>query len=98
MAFESQGDEQFVGISARHSAEGLRQLSGAVHGICATRPDCQGDRLIDAARDVMDKSIRLLEEAKFCLQQPGHPDNQQRLAQVKRSPTKFSARLFGMRK
>lgn len=69
-------------MSARDASEGLRQLTKSVHAVCATRPDAQGDRLIDAARDVMDKSLRLLEEVKLTLERPGHPDNQQRLAQV----------------
>jgi hypothetical protein len=40
----SRRDEQFVGVSARDAAEGLRQLTGGVHGICATRRDAPSDK------------------------------------------------------
>ena len=38
--------------------------------------------MIDRAKDVLDKSANLLEEAKKALADPSNPDNQQRLAQV----------------
>lgn len=37
-------DEQFVGVSARDAADGLRQLTGGVHGVCATRPDAPTEK------------------------------------------------------
>ncbi len=44
-------------------------------------------RLVLAGQDVMQKSLSLLEEVKYCLSQPGHPDNQERLARVARAVT-----------
>ena len=38
--------------------------------------------MIDRAKDVLDKSANLLEEARKALADPNNPDNQQRLAQV----------------
>jgi len=40
------------------------------------------DSIVDHARDVMDKSANLIEEAKKAVAQPQNPDNQTRLAQV----------------
>ncbi len=42
----SQGDERYAGSNARDAAEGLRQLTGGIHGICATRRDAPSERLV----------------------------------------------------
>lgn len=58
-------------------------LTNAVRGVAATTTDRQVQQaVIDSARDVIDKSYRLLEEAKRAMQEPGNPDNQPRLTQV----------------
>ncbi|XP_013386332.1 talin-1 isoform X1 [Lingula anatina] len=79
----AQGNENYTGIAAKDTANALGVLTNAVRGVAA----CSDDRkvqqnIIDAARDVMDKSARLIEEAKRAVSSPNSPDNQQRLAQV----------------
>ncbi len=39
-----QGDEQHVALSARDATEGLRQLTGGIHGVCATRREAPAER------------------------------------------------------
>ncbi|XP_078579990.1 uncharacterized protein LOC144864098 isoform X18 [Branchiostoma floridae x Branchiostoma japonicum] len=79
----AQGNENYTGLAARDTANALRTLTGAVRGVAAATSDRQAqDHLIDTARDVMDKSINLIEEAKKAVNDPNNPDNQQRLAQV----------------
>lgn len=58
-------------------------LTNAVRGVAATTTDKQVQEAVIAnARDVIDKSYRLLEEARRAMQDPSNPDNQQRLTQV----------------
>ncbi|XP_066270434.1 talin-1-like isoform X16 [Branchiostoma lanceolatum] len=79
----AQGNENYTGLAARDTANALRTLTGAVRGVAAATSDRQAqDHLIDTARDVMDKSVNLIEEAKKAVNDPNNPDNQQRLAQV----------------
>ncbi|KAL3884759.1 hypothetical protein ACJMK2_024867 [Sinanodonta woodiana] len=79
----AQGNDEYVGIAARDTAHALRVLVGAVRGVAATTNDQEVRRLIiDSAHDIIDKSRRLLEEAKNAVNNPDNPDNQQRLNQV----------------
>ncbi|XP_021356551.1 talin-1-like isoform X2 [Mizuhopecten yessoensis] len=79
----SQGNDNYVGIAARDTANVMRVLTDATRGVAATTEDRQVQLLvIDSARDVIDKSTRLLEEAKLALNNPDNPDNQTRLNQV----------------
>uniref|UniRef100_A0A914UKX2 Talin 1 n=1 Tax=Plectus sambesii TaxID=2011161 RepID=A0A914UKX2_9BILA len=78
----SRRDEQFVGVSAHDAAEGLRQLTGGVHGICATRRDAPSEKLIQSSRSVMQSSLQLFENVKVCLERPGDAGSQERLANV----------------
>lgn len=81
----AQGNEDYVGIAARDTANALKVLTNAVRGVAATTTDRQVQQaVIDSARDVIDKSHRLLEEAKRAMQDPNNPDNQHRLTQVAR--------------
>ena len=78
-----QANENYTGIAARDTANALKSLTSAVRGVAANTQDRPNQNLmIDRAKDVMEKSANLLEEAKKALQNPNHPDNQQRLAQV----------------
>ena len=78
-----QGNENYTGIAARDTANSLRVLTSAVRGVAATSTDRQlQESIIDHARDVMDKSANLIEEAKKAVTNPQNPDNQTRLAQV----------------
>ena len=78
-----QANENYTGIAARDTANALKNLTGAVRGVAAnTKERPNQDMIIDRAKDVMDKSANLLDEAKKALQNPNSPDNQQRLAQV----------------
>jgi len=78
-----QGNENYTGIAARDTANSLRVLTSAVRGVAATSSDRElQDSIIDHARDVMDKSANLIEEAKKAVMHPQNPDNQTRLAQV----------------
>ena len=83
LAAAAQGNENYTGIAARDTANALRTLTNAVRGVAATTddPDVQ-NAIIDAARDVMDKSANLIEEAKRVVNDPNNPDNQQRLTMV----------------
>ncbi|PVD36353.1 hypothetical protein C0Q70_03333 [Pomacea canaliculata] len=79
----AQGNEDYVGIAARDTANALKILTNAVRGVAATTTDKQVQEAVIAnARDVIDKSYRLLEEARRAMQDPSNPDNQQRLTQV----------------
>ena len=61
----------------------LQVLTSAVRGVAATTSDRNlQDAIVDCARDVMDKSANLIEEAKKAVNNPQNPDNQTRLAQV----------------
>ena len=40
----AQGDEKYSGSCAREAAEGLRQLTGGIHGVCATRRDAASEK------------------------------------------------------
>jgi len=78
-----QGNENYTGIAARDTANALRMLTNAVRGVAATSNDRElQDSIVDHARDVMDKSANLIEEAKKAVANPQNPDNQTRLAQV----------------
>jgi talin len=78
-----QGNESYTGTAARDTANALRVLASAVRGVAATSNDRNlQDAIVDHARDVMDKSANLMEEAKKAVQNPSNPDNQTRLAQV----------------
>ncbi|KAK7491087.1 hypothetical protein BaRGS_00017651, partial [Batillaria attramentaria] len=81
----AQGNEDYVGIAARDTANALKVLTNAVRGVVATTTDRQvQEAVIESARDVIAKSHRLLEEAKRAMQDPNNPENQQRLTQVAR--------------
>lgn len=61
----------------------LQVLTNAVRGVAATTTDRQvQEAVIDSARDVIEKSQRLLEEARRAMHEPNNPENQQRLTQV----------------
>ncbi|XP_064596457.1 talin-1-like [Liolophura sinensis] len=79
----AQGNENYTGIAARDTANALSVLAGAVRGVAATTNDknIQND-ILDAVRDVIEKSMTLLEEAKAAVNNPNNPDNQARLTQV----------------
>ena len=78
-----QGNENYTGMAARETANALRVLTSAVRGVAATSDDRElQDSIVDHARDVMDKSANLIDEAKKAVTHPQNPDNQTRLAQV----------------
>ena len=77
------GNEEYTCNAAIDTATALKHLVSAVRGVAATSPDAETRlALIDAAKDVLDKSGRLLEEASRALAEPQNADNQTRLAQV----------------
>ncbi|XP_041458339.1 talin-1-like isoform X4 [Lytechinus variegatus] len=79
----AQGNENYTGMAARDTANALKNLKGAVRGVVASTDDPEvQEGIIDHAKDVMDKSANLLDEAKKALQNLDDPGNQQRLAQV----------------
>lgn len=85
--FWFQGNENYTGIAARDTANALTVLTGAVRGVAATTNDknIQND-ILDAVKDVIEKSMALLEEAKAAVNNANNPDNQARLTQVKGCP------------
>lgn len=82
--FKLQGNDNYTGIAAKDTANALRVLARSVRGIAATTNDRDlQENIIEHARDVMDKSANLIEEAKKAVNNPQNPENQTRLAQVK---------------
>ncbi|XP_059801965.1 talin-2 isoform X2 [Hypanus sabinus] len=79
----AQGNEHYTGIAARETAQALKALASAARGVAASTdsPPAQSS-MLDAARDVMDGSALLIQEAKQTLASPGDAESQQRLAQV----------------
>ncbi|XP_062597737.1 talin-1-like isoform X2 [Saccostrea cucullata] len=79
----SQGNENYVGVAARDTANALRVLTESTRGVAATSEDIEVKRqVIDSAREVINKSTRLLEETKRAMNDPDNPENQSRLNQV----------------
>ncbi|KAH9369269.1 hypothetical protein HPB48_012345 [Haemaphysalis longicornis] len=82
----SQGNESYTGTAARDTASALQQLVEAVRGVAATSGDGPtAARLVEPARQVLDRSCQLLEEARQAVLRPDEPDKQQRLAHVAKS-------------
>ncbi|XP_051898367.1 talin-2 [Pristis pectinata] len=79
----AQGNEHYTGIAARETAQALKTLASAARGVAASTdsPPAQSS-MLDTARDVMDGSALLIQEAKQTLASPGDAESQQRLAQV----------------
>uniref|UniRef100_UPI00398F4284 talin-2 isoform X2 n=1 Tax=Pristiophorus japonicus TaxID=55135 RepID=UPI00398F4284 len=79
----AQGNEDYTGIAARETAQALKTLASAARGVAASTdsPPAQHS-MLDTARDVMDGSALLIQEAKHALASPGDAESQQRLAQV----------------
>ena len=78
-----QGNDNYVGIAARDTANALRVLTSAVRGVAANSKDRQEQNLIiDSARDIIAKSNELLEVARNAIDNPNDPENQQKLQQV----------------
>ncbi|XP_018673450.2 talin-2 isoform X2 [Ciona intestinalis] len=79
----AQGNEDYTGMAARNTANALRTLVGAARGVSANLPDLESQlHLLETCRDVMDKSVNLMQEAKLAVENPENPENRQRLAQV----------------
>ncbi|XP_014862707.1 PREDICTED: talin-1 isoform X2 [Poecilia mexicana] len=79
----TQGDENYIGMSARDIAQTLKSLASAARGVAATTDDpATRSAVLDCAGDVMDKSANLIEETKRAIAKPGDAESQQRLAQV----------------
>lgn len=75
-----------IGIAARETAQSLKTLAQAARGVAASTTDPKtAAAMLDSARDVMEGSALLIQEAKQALISPGDPESQQRLAQVRRS-------------
>ncbi|PNF41180.1 Talin-1 [Cryptotermes secundus] len=79
----AQGNENYTGMAARNTSSALRDLTMAVRGVAATtnNRDVQ-TKIISSAEDVMERSLRLIEEARQALQTPESPSNAQNLTQV----------------
>ncbi|CAG02348.1 unnamed protein product, partial [Tetraodon nigroviridis] len=79
----AQGNEHYTGIAARETAQALKTLAQAARGVAASTTDPKAAAaMLDSARDVMEGSALLIEEAKQALVSPGDAESQQRLAQV----------------
>ncbi|XP_018408306.1 PREDICTED: talin-2 [Nanorana parkeri] len=79
----AQGNEHYTGVAARETALALKTLAQAARGVAASTSDPQAaSDMLDSARDVMDGSANLIQEAKQALVAPGDAEIQQRLAQV----------------
>ena len=81
----AQGNDSYTGIAARDTASALKILSNAVRGVAATSSESKDQQaILKAAQVVMHESANLIEEAKTALENPSDPENQQKLAQVKK--------------
>uniref|UniRef100_A0A803SXF9 Talin 2 n=1 Tax=Anolis carolinensis TaxID=28377 RepID=A0A803SXF9_ANOCA len=79
----AQGNEHYTGVAARETAQALKSLAQAARGVSASTGDPPAAHaMLDSARDVMEGSAVLIQEAKQALGAPGDADRQQRLAQV----------------
>ncbi|XP_006831638.1 PREDICTED: talin-2 [Chrysochloris asiatica] len=79
----AQGNEHYTGVAARETAQALKILAQAARGVAASTSDpAAAHAMLDSARDVMEGSAMLIQEAKQALIAPGDADSQQRLAQV----------------
>uniref|UniRef100_A0ABM5EYZ9 Talin-2 n=1 Tax=Pogona vitticeps TaxID=103695 RepID=A0ABM5EYZ9_9SAUR len=79
----AQGNEHYTGVAARETAQALKTLAQAARGVAASTSDPAAARaMLDSARDVMEGSAMLIQEAKQALVAPGDAESQQRLAQV----------------
>uniref|UniRef100_A0A2K6FWH7 Talin 2 n=1 Tax=Propithecus coquereli TaxID=379532 RepID=A0A2K6FWH7_PROCO len=65
------------------TAQALKTLAQAARGVAASTSDpAAAHAMLDSARDVMEGSAMLIQEAKQALIAPGDAESQQRLAQV----------------
>ncbi|XP_030734750.1 talin-2 isoform X1 [Globicephala melas] len=79
----AQGNEHYTGVAARETAQALKTLAQAARGVAASTSDPGAvHAMLDSARDVMEGSAMLIQEAKQALIAPGDAESQQRLAQV----------------
>lgn len=79
------GNEEYTCNAAVDTASSLRHLVYAVRGVAATSSNSDNNvALLVSAKDVLDKSGLLLEEASRAIADPHNKDNQARLAQVYR--------------
>uniref|UniRef100_A0A8C8RLG5 Talin 2 n=1 Tax=Pelusios castaneus TaxID=367368 RepID=A0A8C8RLG5_9SAUR len=79
----AQGNEHYTGVAARETAQALKTLAQAARGVSASTTDpMAAHAMLDSARDVMEGSAMLIQEAKQALAAPGDAESQQRLAQV----------------
>ncbi|XP_053128319.1 talin-2 isoform X1 [Hemicordylus capensis] len=79
----AQGNEHYTGVAARETAQALKTLAQAARGVAASTGDPTAvHAMLDSARDVMEGSAMLIQEAKQALVAPGDAESQQRLAQV----------------
>ncbi|XP_058593502.1 talin-2 isoform X1 [Neofelis nebulosa] len=79
----AQGNEHYTGVAARETAQALKTLAQAARGVAASTSDPAATHaMLDSARDVMEGSAMLIQEAKQALMAPGDAESQQRLAQV----------------
>ncbi|XP_054306994.1 talin-2 isoform X2 [Pongo pygmaeus] len=79
----AQGNEHYTGVAARETAQALKTLAQAARGVAASTTDPAATHaMLDSARDVMEGSTMLIQEAKQALIAPGDAESQQRLAQV----------------
>ncbi|KAM5293079.1 talin-2 isoform 1-T1 [Ctenodactylus gundi] len=79
----AQGNEHYTGVAARETAQALKTLAQAARGVAASTSDpTAAHAMLDSARDVMEGSAMLIQEAKQALIAPGDTESQQRLAQV----------------
>uniref|UniRef100_A0A8B9T882 Talin 2 n=1 Tax=Anas platyrhynchos TaxID=8839 RepID=A0A8B9T882_ANAPL len=75
--------QHYTGVAARETAQALKTLAQAARGVAASTTDpVAAHAMLDSARDVMEGSAMLIQEAKQALAAPGDADSQQRLAQV----------------
>ncbi|XP_021092780.1 talin-2 isoform X3 [Heterocephalus glaber] len=86
----AQGNEHYTGVAARETAQALKTLAQAARGVAASTSDpTAAHAMLDSARDVMEGSAMLIQEAKQALIAPGDAESQQRLAQLPPSMKPF---------
>ncbi|CAF0836753.1 unnamed protein product, partial [Didymodactylos carnosus] len=79
----TQGDENCTGICARDTLNTLKKLTNSIRGIAASSSDYRiQETIINSSRELLEKSTKLVKEAKKAVHLPQDREIQTRLAEI----------------
>ncbi|CAF0840452.1 unnamed protein product [Didymodactylos carnosus] len=79
----AQGDENCTGICARDAVNTLKTLTNSIRGIAASSSDYRmQETIINSSREVLEKSTKLVKEAKKAVHSPQDTEIQTKLAEI----------------